>query len=98
MAGKKQTFKAKVVKYAGPGGWYFVTVPQKISDTFKKASAGKTVGWGYIKITATVGKTTWSTTLFPTKNGGPCLLAIKAAVRKKEEIEEGDTVAIILSM
>jgi hypothetical protein len=57
-----------------------------------KAYTGKRIAWGYIPVTAKLGTTEWKTTLFPSKEG-PYLLAIKASVRKKEAIEEGDAVS-----
>jgi hypothetical protein len=98
---KKMKFliEDKVVRYPGVGGWYFVKVNRDISNELKKLSDSdvKKVGWGYIKVRAVIGKTSWTTTLFPQKNG-PYLLAIKADVRKKENIEEGDIVRVKLDL
>lgn len=73
------------------GGWYFMYVPEKLSRQIKdSARSKKKVGFQFVRIKATLGKTTWQTTLFPTKDG-PYLIAIKADVRRKESIDEGDT-------
>lgn len=89
---------SKVWKYTGPAGWYFVYVDNKASERIKKLSQGKKkVGFGFIPIRATVGDTSWETTLFPTKEG-PYLIALKAAVRKKEGIDEGDQIRLSLSI
>jgi hypothetical protein len=40
----------------------------------------------------TIGKTQWRTSLFPDKKTNSYLVAIKAAVRKGENIEAGETV------
>lgn len=91
---KKFSFTEKVFKYGGVGGWHFVALPQKLSDEVKEASKNKKkVAWSYIKVKATIGKTTWLTTLFPGKVY-PCLLAIKAQVRHAEGIREDDTVKV----
>jgi hypothetical protein len=42
-----------------------------------------------VPIVATIGKTNWKTTLFPTKEK-VYMLALNAEVRKKEEIETGE--------
>lgn len=82
----------KVWKYPGAAGWFFVSV-DKITSARLKAYKGKRIAWGYIPVSATLGKTEWKTTLFPSKEG-PYLLALKAHVRKKELIDEGDRVSI----
>lgn len=86
--------KGKVWRYQGEGGWYFVYVPEKLSREIKDTVRNKKkVGFHFVRIKATIGKTSWNTTLFPTKDG-PYLVAIKADVRHKESINEGDSVKI----
>ena len=84
--------KGKVYRYPGLGGWHFVELPKVLSAKIRK-ERHETVGWQFLKIQAKVGKTSWDTTLFPTKIG-PYLIAIKASVRKKEGIYDGDIVTI----
>jgi hypothetical protein len=83
----------KVWRYPGPGGWFFVNLSKRVSSRLQNMRFAKTVGWGYIQVQATLRKTTWDTTLFPGKEG-VYLIALKAQVRKKEQIEIGDTVRI----
>lgn len=84
----------KVWRYEGQGAWHFVYVPKDLSQRIKDAARNKKkIGFHFVKIKATIGKTSWQTTLFPTKDG-PYLIAIKADVRHKENIAEGDTVTI----
>jgi hypothetical protein len=90
----REKFSAKVWKYSGVAGWHFVTVPHVQSNRVHQWTVLKKVGFGYIPVTARVGATTWKTTLFPSKDKGPYLLALKASVRKKEEIFEGDTISV----
>lgn len=93
---KSFSFQGKVWKYGGVGGWHFVYVEKKISEKIK-AIGVKKVGFGFIKIRATLGKTSWNTTLFPTKEG-VYLIAVKAVVRKKESVQEGDNVKIAFTI
>lgn len=85
-------FKAKVWLWPGVGGWHFVNVDKKVSEQVKKI--GKPYGAGFIKIKAKVGKTYWQTALFPHTESKSYLLSIKARVRKKEDIFEGDLITI----
>lgn len=73
--------------------WYFVNVNKKISHEIKTNPNSKANKYGLIKIKATIGKTSWNPTLFPTKHGD-YVLAIKADVRKKEKIENDTVISI----
>lgn len=87
------TFSAKVWVYPGMGGWHFVYLPKSEAARIAKLQVQK-VGFGFIPVSATIGTTTWKTTVFPSKKEGTYLLAIKAAVRKKEQIFEHDAVRV----
>lgn len=92
---KAFTIEGKVWRYQGESPWHFVYVPEKLSRQIRDMKrAGKN---GLVRIKATVGKTGWTTSLFPTKDG-PYLIAIKADVRHKEGISDGDKVKITCSL
>ncbi|TSC85517.1 MAG: hypothetical protein G01um10148_903 [Parcubacteria group bacterium Gr01-1014_8] len=90
---KRCIFRGKLWKYPGDGGWHFVYVPDKESKALKAMPRPKKAGFNSIKVRAKIGKTMWNTSLFPSKEG-PYLLAIKAEVRKKEGIDDGDLVKV----
>ncbi len=92
-----ETVKGKVWKYPGPGGWYFVTLGKTVSARIRKMNQSHRRGFGSIHVKATIGATEWKTSIFPTKEG-TYLLAIKAEVRKKEGIEEGDNVTVRVTL
>lgn len=79
--------RARVWLYPGAAGWHFVTLPAKDSEAIKKAFGVAQRGWGSLPVTATVGKTSWKTSIFPDKQLGAYVLPLKAEVRKKENIE-----------
>jgi hypothetical protein len=82
------SIKAKVQKCEGKGRWHFINLDKKVSDKVRDLNTKK-MAWGYVPIVATIGKTNWKTTLFPTKEK-VYMLALNAEVRKKEEIETGE--------
>lgn len=91
---KKLVIEGKVWKYTGPGAWYFVYVKKDLSQRIKDITRNKKkAGFQFVRVKATIGKTSWNTSLFPTKDG-PYLIAIKAEVRHKEGIGEGDAVVV----
>ncbi len=92
MKGEFYKFKAKVWVYPGLGGWHFVNLPKQLAQKIKVLK--KTYGAGFVKVKVTVGKSSWVTALFPQNESESYLLSIKKPIRKKEEIIEGDTIAV----
>ena len=84
--------KAKVWLYPGEAAWHFLTLPRKESDVIKERFGSHKRGWGSLRVTVTIGKTSWKTSVFPDKKAGAYLLPLKAEVRKAEKIEAGDDV------
>lgn len=67
--------------------WYFLTVPQKIAEEIRLVDAGpKRVGFGSLKVQATIGATSWSTSIFPSAEHKAYVLPVKASVRKAEDL------------
>jgi hypothetical protein len=89
-------FTGEVVYWRGPSPFYFVVVPEDESSAIESASRLVSYGWGCIPVAAQIGATSFTTSLFP-KDGG-YLVPLKVAVRKKVPVEEGDTVAIRLTL
>lgn len=87
-------FAGELFYWRGPAPFYFVTVAEEPSDDLHEMSGELSYGWGVIPVSATIGATTWTTSLFP-KNGG-YLLPIKAMVRRAEDLDDGDTITTVL--
>lgn len=84
--------------HGGQGSWHFITVSDETSKKIKKAQPQtRKRGFGAVKVRAVLGKTTWTTSIFPTKEG-PYILPIKASVRSKEMAQDGDTVTIVCEL
>jgi hypothetical protein len=90
--------RAKVWLYPGAGGWHFVTLPRKQSAEIKARFSSIKRGWGSLKVAATIGKTTWETSIFPDRQSGSYLLPVKADVRIKEGIGTGDIVSFTVAI
>ena len=89
-------FDGEIWFWRGPAPWYFVTVPEEQSRAIQAISSIVTYGWGVIPVGARLGRTEWQTSLFP--KDGRYLVPIKAAVRKAEDLAEGDSVTIRLDI
>lgn len=88
MLKKKFIINAKVWRWPGDGGWHFVTLEKKLSESIRKVYTK-----GFVKIEAKVGKSIWKTSLFPHKESG-YLLCISKKIRKAEGVMEGDEIKI----
>jgi hypothetical protein len=87
---------------ASGGSWHFLTIDgpagEALSGTALMRRMEKTIGgFGSLKVTATIGDSTFRTSLFPSKELG-WLLPVKASIRKAEGIGEGDAVAVVLEV
>lgn len=58
---------------------------------------GMARGFGSLKVTATIGDSSWQTSVFPSRETG-WMLPVKAAIRKAEGLGEGDEVALLLEV
>lgn len=89
-------FSGEIWFWKGPAPWHFVTVPPEQCRELKALSASVTYGWGMIPATIRIGKTEWTTSLWP--KDGYYIVPIKASVRRAERLEEGDTVTVWLEV
>ena len=78
--------------------WHFVHVDKAQSEKIKKLHALPKRGFGSVRVSVTLGKATWDTSIFPDKRSGTYLLPLKAKVRHAEGIEAEDTILFTLSI
>ena len=96
---KPYRVKGKVWVHPGEmGAWHFVAVDKKQSAELKEKYAKMKRGFGSLRVRVTLGKTSWDTSIFPEKRSGTYLLPLKAAVRRAEGIQEGDTIQFTLAI
>lgn len=89
-------FKATIWYWRGPSPYFFVTVPTEESDYLKSISGAVTYGWGMIPVTAQVGETVWTTSLFP--KDGRYIVPLKDKIRHAEKLNEGDEILVRLAV
>jgi hypothetical protein len=89
-------FKSKLWLYDGPAAWHFITVPKKLSAQIKTMALTQR-GFGSVKVEARIGKSVWSTSIFPDKSKY-YLLPIKSEVRKAELLKTGQLVTVELKI
>jgi hypothetical protein len=97
IARMRYRFLAPLWQYPGPGGWHFVTLPGDVAEQIE-AEAGPRRGFGSVRVAATIGETTWNTSIFPDRESESFLLPVKRQVRAAEGVAEGDTVEVVLEL
>ena len=90
--------RSEVLVYPGMSGWRFLVLPKKQSEEIKKTFGKRAGGWGSLRVSVTVGKTEWKTSIFPDKKSASYILPLKAQVRKAEDIADDDTVQFLIKI
>lgn len=89
-------FSGEIIHWRGPSPFHFVTVPDEQSAAIEAASGLVSYGWGCIPVKGRIGRTDFTTSLFP--KGDLYLVPIKVAVRRAEDLDLGDHVTIRLHL
>ena len=79
------------------GRWYFITVPDELSDEIRAHAFGSPRGFGSVRVEAKIDAVGWRTSVFPLNNGG-YLLPVKKEVRCRAGIAAGDEVTVTLEL
>ena len=85
-------FTASLWRYPGEGGWHFVSLPPELGDEITELTAGSRAGFGSVRVSATVGATSWRTSIFPDSKTRSYVLPVKKEVRDAEKLGPGDNV------
>ncbi len=91
------SFEARLWRWhAETASWVFITLPEDVA--FAIRCQAETRGWGSVKVTASIGATSWQTSLFPHKASNSYLLPVKAAVRKAENLHDDSMASVTLTL
>src|SRR6218665_1143363 len=85
-------FTAEIIHWRGPAPWLFVRIPEAHVGEIAYAARLASYGWGCVPVSARIGATDFTTSLFP-RDGG-YLLPMKVAVQRAEKVGLGDGVAV----
>ncbi|HEX6955591.1 MAG TPA: DUF1905 domain-containing protein [Agromyces sp.] len=93
--GETYRFTSEVYRWSerASDSWYFVDVPQEESDEIRDRPRMPR-GFGSVRVEATIGGTTWRTSIFPGKQR--YALPLKKAVREAEGVEPGEPVEVVI--
>ena len=96
-------FKSKVIVWKSrydegndKGAWRFARVPEDISLKIKELQqkeikkGRKRRGWGAVYAKAKVGKSEWTTSVFPDRHSATYILPLKKEIRFEENLYDGE--------
>jgi len=76
--------------------WVFVGLPASDSEEIRDLAGGLRRGFGSLRVRATVGSSTWATSIFPGKAG--YVLPVKRSIRVAEALDVGDTATVTVEL
>ena len=94
-SGRDYTIRAKVWRWKN-GPWHFATLPIKQAAEIRRRFGASARGWGSIRVKVKIGDTEWPTSLFPERKAKSYLFAIKAEVRKAEDVKAGKRITAVI--
>ncbi|HKT04559.1 MAG TPA: DUF1905 domain-containing protein [Rugosimonospora sp.] len=77
--------------------WTFVSLPADASAEIRDRTGGVRRGFGSLRVRVTVGRSTWTTSIFPGSGGG-YVLPVKRQVRKAESLDAGDVATVTVEL
>jgi hypothetical protein len=76
--------------------WTFVSVPARESEEIRDLAGGLRRGFGSLRVRATIGGSTWRTSVFPGSGGTGYVLPVKRSIRAAETL--GDVAAVTVEL
>lgn len=92
----KYEFSEKPWQHSSLGGWYFVSLPTEIAKEIRSMLKSEEEGWGRLKAVAKIGNSEWKTAIWFDSKNETYLLPLKAEIRKKENIEAGKLIDVVI--
>jgi hypothetical protein len=96
MAASTYAFTAELWEWEGKAAWHFFSLPEDVTDEIDERHAADAGGFGSVKVEATIGSTSWRTSIFPDSKRGTFILPVKKAVRTAEGLADGATAELRL--
>lgn len=80
------------------GTWVFLDVPEEAADEIHARYDHLVGGFGAVRVEVVLGRSTWRTSLFPSRERGTFVLPVRQAVRRSEGVEPPDQVRVQLTV
>jgi hypothetical protein len=77
--------------------WIFVSLPPKDSEEIRDLAGGLRRGFGSLRVRATIGNSSWTTSIFPDSQAR-YVLPVKRPVRVAEALDVGDLATVTVEL
>lgn len=77
--------------------WTFVSLPASESEEIRDLAGGLRRGFGSVRVRATIGNSTWTTSIFPASQAG-YVLPVKRPIRVAESLDVGDMATVTVEL
>ena len=98
MSNDLHDFTATIWRHDGPAAWYFISLPDELTDGLRAAYAHSQRAFGSLPVRVKIGGTEWETSIFFDRKRETYLLPVKARIRQIEDLEDGDEVRLQLAL
>jgi hypothetical protein len=78
--------------------WTFVSLPVEASAEIRDLAGGRRRGFGSLRVRATVGGSTWQTSIFPDGKRDAFVLPIKRGIRVAEKLDTGEVATVTVEV
>jgi hypothetical protein len=78
--------------------WTFVSLPAEPSEEIRDLAGRQRRGFGSVRVRATIGTSTWTTSIFPDSTSKCYVLPVKRAIRRAESLEPGDVTTVTVEL
>ena len=78
--------------------WTFVSLPAEASAEIRDRAGGRRRGFGSLRVRATLGGTTWTTSIFPDSRRDAYVLPVKRGVRRAEGLDAGAVATVTVEL
>jgi hypothetical protein len=80
-----------------PESWVLLSLPQAVSDDIEERLTDPPRGFGSVRVQVRIGRSEWSTSIFPSKELATYVLPVKRQVLEAEALAPADTTMVHLS-
>ena len=80
------------------GAWTMIGLPNAIADEIDEVAGPISRGFGSVRVLATIGDTTWRTSVFPDGRLRTYTLPVNERVRRTEGVDQGDTAHVHIKL
>jgi len=88
------SWTSELFEWRGPSPFFFIAMTDDDAADLREIANEVTYGWGVIPVRVRIGRTEWTTSLFPRQ--GQYLVPVKDKVRRAESLSVDTPVAVQL--